>query len=123
MALLTELETVNVTEGRRMSIHILDVGRLGGKLCAIRDSDLKRKSTVSIVRQNEINRMLDYYDWFLKSHHVFLIGHDLSQLKRVERVSSSFGKKSRLEVYKQYLCNRVKAGVSLGKSSQRYIKK
>jgi hypothetical protein len=74
MALLTELETVNVTEGTRMSIHILDVGRLGEKLCAISDSDLKRKSAVSIVRQNEINQMLDYYDWFIKSQHVFPIG-------------------------------------------------
>jgi hypothetical protein len=77
-----------------MSIHIVDFGWRGGKLGAIRDSDLKRKSIVSIDRQNEINRMLDYYDWFLKSQHVFSIGHDLSQLKRVERVSSSFGKKA-----------------------------
>jgi hypothetical protein len=106
-----------------MSIHIVDFGRRGGKLGAIRDSDLKRKSIVSIDRQNEINRMLDYYDWFLKSQHVFSIGNDLSQLKRVERVSSSFGKKGRFEVYKRYLCNRVKAGVFLGKFSQRYIKK
>jgi hypothetical protein len=106
-----------------MSIHIVDVGRLGGKLGAIRDSDFKRKSTVSIVRQYEINRMLDYYDWVLKSRHLFKIGNDLSQLKHVERDSPVLVKKYRFKVFKRYLCNRIKTGVLLGKFSQRYIKK
>ncbi|AGI67027.1 hypothetical protein OAN307_c13420 [Octadecabacter antarcticus 307] len=70
-----------------MGIQIVDIGRLCEKSGAICATDPKSKSVSNTVREDEIDRMLRYYDWFIMSQHVLPIEYKLSQLKRVAPAS------------------------------------